>query len=149
MSQTVEAQRAIIEGGFTQKPGTIYEVRARLVVPSKATVLEAPNAKLALRGYWSADKGYVPFGLAPIPTGPDNQFALEVQPDPEDDPNIVYMVRPRNIILEDQKVFRRYSPWGWGPGDPNNAIDQEYGKRHFVSGRPFDFEAMWARVGRR
>jgi|GEM_PF-3273574 hypothetical protein len=146
MSRIIEAQRAIIEGAYRDESGRIFEVRAKVVVPPQATILDAPNAKLVLRGYWSKEKGYVSFGLAPLPMGPRSQFDLEVQPDPEDDPNIVYTVRPRTIILEDQKIFGMWSPTGWGPGDPDNSVVREYQERYLKKGS-FDFEAMYARVG--
>lgn len=147
MPQIVEAQRAIVEGDFSRKPGGVYEVRARLAIPNNATILIGERARLVLRGFWS-ESGYQSFGLAPLPMGEENTSTLEMQPDPEDDANLIYQVRPRTIILQDRRIFRRSSPIGWGPGDPDNKPEAQYEEAHLVRGRPFDFEAMWNRIGR-
>lgn len=147
MSQAIEGQRAIIEGAIDRTPGRIYEVRARIVpaVPANATVLRFERADLYLRGYWHS-KGYQGFGLAPIPIGAENTFSPELQPEPEDDPNLLGRIRPRTIISDDGKVFmNKY----WGPGDPDIELYKQYRERVLYGVTSFDFEAEWARLDTR
>ena len=141
MQESDQAQRAIIEGQHLRDSG-IFEIRARIVVPNKASVLDTAYSRLILKGLWHKH-GYDGFGLAPIPMGEENTFSVEIQPDPDDNWDTIGFVRPRHLILEDQKVFGL-----WSLNNMDDAyVVREYGEKVLIRDQDFNFERHWQRVG--
>ena len=145
MSSAVESRRAIIAGELRDSSDSVFAVRARIIVPVKATLLESQDGALGLVGYWN-DKTYRSLALSGLPQGPENRFPLEIQPDPEDDPSLVYSVKPRIVVVgpRDQRVYESSAPFR---SERAKVGFQRYFDQLFMH-QPFDFEAMWNRAGK-
>lgn len=125
----VEAQRAIIEGSDFMYPSKIFEVREYLAIPSNEDLLTAydPLTILTPSGRWISEDGKVLF-----------EVVLQHN-----------NIRPRTMILEDGRIFRKRLPEeGWLPYDPDMPFEKKY-EEEVLKATPFDFEAIWERVGQK
>lgn len=145
MPKTTETiiQRGIIEGTHETRIDRIFEVRARLPVPPTASILDGPDIKLSFQGYVN-ENGYIHLNSALVPKYVQHRFPLNIKPDSDDNPNLVHQVHIRTIILEDGRVFSLYVSGAW---NLENLLEKEYQDKYLRIDTPFDFEAMWTRVG--